>query len=236
MTCRQVVLALSSLIAGAAWAQGTLRSPTDSEAKVLARYTKTLETVLDQFRSDDWDESIDYALDGASVNADADVPLDVDALLERHYDVRQGSARWNAKLAPLIAQMQSKTTPEAMATVGQQMKRLQHVHVSVHFNVHNADVSPPPPGNGPLKIAGPALAYKVSNERFEDGTAYVLMFGRWQTAQWSADDGSYRFAFAHPKVTPFIENIEIRIYGAEDRLTELLRGIDWNKVNEALTP
>lgn len=232
----RIVIALSSLVAGVVSAQGSLRSPTDAEAKVLARYTTILEPILDQFRSDDWNESIDYSLDDANVNVAADVPLDIDALLERHYDVRNGSARWNAKLAPLVAQMQSKTTPEAMAAVGRQMKTLQHVHVSVHFNVPGADIAPPPPANGPLKIAGPALAYKVSNERFEDGAAYVLLFGRWQTAKWSADAGEFRFSFMHPKLTPFIENVEIRIFGADDRLTELLRIIDWNKVNEALTP
>jgi hypothetical protein len=216
-------------------AQSALRPPTDAEAKALSRITKVIGTVLKGFRSDDWDESIGDSLDDANVNTNAGVPLDVDTSLEWHYGVRNGSARWNSKIAPLMAKMQSQTTPEAMAVVGQQMKELMHVHVVVHFNRSNSGVSPPPPANMSLRVAGPAFAYKVTNEQFEDGAAYVLLFGRWQADKWDSDNDRYHFVFAHPNVTPFVENIEVRLYGAEDRLTELLRTIDWNKVNEALT-
>jgi hypothetical protein len=39
----------------------------------------------------------------------------------------------------------------------------------------------------------------------------------------------------HPPNSPFIENIEIRIYGADDRIQELLHKIDWKQINAALT-
>jgi hypothetical protein len=131
--------------------------------------------------------------------------------------------------------MQSQATPEAMAVVGQQLKKLMHVHVAVRVNRSNSGVSPPPPANMPLRVAGPAFVYKVTNEQFEDGAAYVLLFGHWQANKWDSDNERYHFVFAHPKLTPFVENIEIRLYGADDRLTKLLRTIDWSKVNEALT-
>ena len=45
----------------------------------------------------------------------------------------------------------------------------------------------------------------------------------------------YRNFFVHKPDTPFIENIEVRIFGSEDRIKELLRKIDWRQVNTALT-
>src|SRR6478609_5680260 len=41
--------------------------------------------------------------------------------------------------------------------------------------------------------------------------------------------------FVHKPDTPFIENVEVRIFGSEDRIKELLRKIDWRQVNNALT-
>ena len=53
--------------------------------------------------------------------------------------------------------------------------------------------------------------------------------------RWEEVNDVYRNFFVHKPDTPFIENIEVRIFGPEDRIKELLRKIDWRQVNTALT-
>jgi hypothetical protein len=79
------------------------------------------------------------------------------------------------------------------------------------------------------------IAYPTSANALSHGSAYVLVFGNWQTAKWDAGNKWYRFHFAHPQNTPYIENIVIQIFGADDRIKKLLKTIDWNMANEGMT-
>ena len=62
-----------------------------------------------------------------------------------------------------------------------------------------------------------------------------MAFGDWSPLHWDADHGWYNFAFKHPQNSAFIENVEIRIGGADDRIQQLIRAIDWRQVNTAMT-
>jgi hypothetical protein len=70
---------------------------------------------------------------------------------------------------------------------------------------------------------------------FSHGVAYVLFFSNGRKGRWEEVNDVYRNFFIHKPGTPFIENIEVRIFGSEDRIKELLRTVDWNQVNAALT-
>ncbi len=224
------------LVAAAVTVFAALRPPTPAEQTAIDKYAKTVNKVLDQFRSDDWDENIDYAIDDPSVNTnDPGVPLDINELTQRTYTVRNGSQRFNEKIAPSMQQLMSGSDMNAKVKIGQQMQSLMRMQVQVHFNRANLGFEPAPANNHDLHIPGAAFAYKIDDSAFGHGAAYILAFGNWNNSKWDAEHGWYHFHFAHPQNTPYIENIEVRIYGADDRIQQLLHSIDWNQMNDALT-
>ena len=55
--------------------------PTPAEQKAITKYADTMNKVLDQFRSPDWDEKIDATIDHPTVGTFGDRPMDIDQLL-----------------------------------------------------------------------------------------------------------------------------------------------------------
>jgi hypothetical protein len=214
-----------------------LRPANPAEEKVIAQYSSVMTHILDQMLTDDWqeEEGKRYTFDDVLVNSEPDRPLDVNCLLERRYDARADSERFRRVLAPLMEKMEQQSDVEAKARIGSQVQALMHLAVSVHFNRTNVGIDPALSQNRDLGIPGVDRTYKVRDDSFGHGSAYVLLFGNWQRARWDADNGWLHFVFAHPNGTPYIENIEIRLYGADDRIQEMLHMIDWKQVNEAMT-
>jgi hypothetical protein len=219
--------------------QGNLRKPNPAEQKVLGKYITTITVLLDQFLSDDWDETKDYSVDEqVYVHRNSGRPLDIDEMFQRSYDAHPGSERYASKIEPLIEKLEQAQDMNEKMKIGAEAQKLMHLRVEVHFNRANlGDIEPPPGQNRDLQIPGTALAYKTKNNVTTPGSAAcVLAFGHWQPLKWNAEHGWYHFTFTHPVNTPFIENIEIRMYGAEDRIDELLHNVDWKQVNGALAP
>lgn len=214
-----------------------LRPANAAEESAINRYNSVMTHLLDQFLTDDWEENEGerYTFDGVLVNSESDRPLDVNCLLERTYTVRTNSERFNKLLAPLIQKLEQESTPSGKQEIGRQLQALMHLKVSVHFNRTNVSLDPGPKPDTDLGISGIDRTYKTNDTSQGEGSAYVLLFGNWQSAKWMATDGWLHFSFVHPNRTPFIENIEIRLYGADDRIQELLHSIDWKQVNEAMT-
>jgi hypothetical protein len=219
-------------------ADGSMRKPSPAEQKVLDKYVAAINAVLDQFRSEDWDENADYAVDDqVNVHPNSGRPVDIDEMFQRSYEAHPGSARYTAKIQPLVEQLGAAQDINEKMKVGAEAQKLMHVQVEVHFNVASqGDIEPPPSQNQELKIPGTAFAYKTTGNPPTHGGACILAFGHWQPLKWNAENGWYRFTFTHPVNTPYIENIVVRIDGADDRMNELLHNIDWKQVNGALTP
>ena len=226
---------LVTLFLATTLAHAELRPPTPAEKKVVENFVSVMNKVLDQFQSDDWDEKVEYTIDDFAVNtSDPGVPLDIDEMMQRTYDVHPGSARFQNLIAPKMAGLDSPDMQEKVKA-GRAIQDLMHVTVMVHFNRNSGGVNPPPNKNKDLQIQGAAYSYKINNNVTSHGAAYILLFGNWHAAKWSDSEGGYRFTFAHKQLTPYIENAVIEIYGADDRIQELLHKIDWNEVNNALT-
>jgi hypothetical protein len=213
-----------------------LRPPTPAEQQVLKKYEGVINKTLDQFQSDDWDENVDYAInEDVVVGMDTGRPLDVDEMFQRTYRVRNGSERWNQVVGPQMAKLQEEPDMSKKMAIGQALQALNSVEVEVHFNSAVSIDAPPPGGKSYIQVPGTAMAYHATANPYTHGAAYVLLFGNWQGLKYSAEHNAYQFHFAHPQNTPFIENIVIQIYGADDRIQELLKKIDWNAVNEGVT-
>lgn len=217
-----------------AWAE--LRKPNPAEQKVLTQYITIINRVLDHFQGDDWNERVDYALDDEiMVHPDSGRPLDVDEMFQRTYDVRPGSERFNRMVQPVIDKMQQEPDINKKSEIIKRVQDQMHVEVEIHFNRETIEVDPPPAANSDLHIPGAAFAYKVNHSSSAHGISYILAFGSWSQMNWDDKNHGYHFKFAHPQNTAYIENIEILVSGAPDRLEELLHSVDWKQVNDALT-
>ena len=213
-----------------------MRKPNAAEQQVLNKYATVINKVLDQFQSDDWNERVDYAVDDdVLVHPDSGRPLDVDELFQRSYDVRPGSERFKRLVQPVIDKLQQEPDPNKKMEITKGVQDQMHLQVQVHFNRENIALDPPPAANTDLHVPGAAFAYKINDNPTGHGVSYILLFANWSQLNWDGQHRWCHFRFAHPQNTPFIENVEVQIYGAPDRVEELLHTVQWKQVNEALT-
>lgn len=210
-------------------------SPTPDEEKALTKYVDTMNKVLDQFRSPDWDEKIDATIDHPTVSTFGDRPMDIDQLLQRTYEVRKDSKRYQTLVLPRLQKLATIKDISKKQLEAAEIEDLQHLQVQVHFNMLVVPMITGPDPKVDPKVPGATFVHKDRNNPFSHGVAYVLFFSNGKTGRWEEVNDVYRNFFVHKPDTPFIENVEVRIFGPEDRIKELMRKIDWKQVNSALT-
>jgi len=229
------LLSLFSLLLGLN-ANAQLRNPTPAEKAALDKAVTSIENILDQFNSDDWDKEQDYYTGEIAINGHADVPMDIDNNFERQYHVKMNSDRYNTLIKPIEDKITAAMQQSDFATVqqlGKQNKALSWLTVDVYINRHTANVYP---GNHAkttkLNVTGIPYAYKTKGDGGE--IEYSLLFGNWETAQ----NGEYglNYHFKRPHVTPYIENIVFIVHGADDRIQQLFKKVAWADIQNALTP
>jgi len=211
------------------------RKPSAEEERAIAKYTTAMDRVLNQFRSPDWEESIDDSIDHPMINIMDDRPFDIDQELKRTYTVRKDSRRYQTLIAPRLEKVAQTKDAQKRDLERAQAEDLQHLQVEVHFNLWVVPMITPPDPKKDSKIPGATFVHMDRDNPFNHGVAYVLFFSNGRPGRWDETNSVYRNVFIHKPETPYIENLEIRIYGAEDRIKQLLRTIDWKQVNAALT-
>jgi hypothetical protein len=224
-----------AVVATAAFAFSAAHKPTPAEQKALTKYVDTMNKVLDQFRSPDWDEKIDAAIDNPLVSTFDDRPMDIDQLLQRTYEARKDSKRYQTLVLPRLQKVAAEKDINKKQLEAAQIEDLLHLQVQVHFNMLVVPMITGPDPKVDPKIPGATFVHKDRNNPFSHGVAYVLFFSSSKNGRWEEVNDVYRNFFVHKPDTPFIENVEIRIYGPEDRIKELLRKIDWKQVSNAFT-
>jgi hypothetical protein len=208
--------------------------PTPAEQKALTTYVDTMNKVLDQFRSPDWDEKVDSTIEHPLVGTFGDRPMDIDELLQRTYQVRQSSKRYQTLVLPRLQKLAAEKDVAKKQFAAAQIEDLLHLQVQVHFNMLVVPMITGPDPKVDPKIPGTVFVHKDRNNPFSHGVAYVLFFSKAKTGRWEEVNDVFHNFFVHKPDTPFIENIEVRIFGPEDRIRELLHKIDWKQVNAAL--
>ena len=208
---------------------------TPAEQKAITKYADVMNKVLDQFRSPDWDEKIDATIDLPTVSTFGDRPMDIDQLLKRTYEIRKDSERYKTLVEPRLKKNMAEKDVSQKQLEAAQIEDLQHLQVQVHFNMLVVPMITGPDPKVDPKVPGAIFVHKDRNNPFSHGVAYVLFFSGTRNGRWEDVNDVYRNFFVHKPDTPFIENVEVRIFGPEDRIKELLRKIDWRQVNTALT-
>jgi hypothetical protein len=209
--------------------------PTPDEQKALTKYVNVMNKVLDQFRSPDWDEKIDVTIENPMVSTFGDRPMDIDQLLQRTYEIRKDSKRYKTLVEPRLEKLPTIKDVSKRQLEAAQIEDLQHLQVQVHFNMRVVPMITGPDPKVDPKIPGATFVHMDRNNPFSHGVAYVLFFSGTKNGRWEEANDVYRNFFVHQPDTPFIENVEVRIFGSEDRIKELLHKIDWRQVNNALT-
>ncbi|HET8888928.1 MAG TPA: hypothetical protein VFQ41_08490 [Candidatus Angelobacter sp.] len=209
--------------------------PTPDEQKAITKYAVVMNKVLDQFRGPDWDEKIDATIDKPLVSTFGDRPMDIDQLLQRTYEVRKDSKRYQTLVLGRLKKMGAEKDVNKKQLEAAEIEDLLHLQVQVHFNMLVVPMITGPDPKVDPKIPGATFVHKDRNNPFSHGVAYVLFFSSSKNGRWEEVNDVYRNFFVHKPDTPFIENVEVRIFGPEDRIKELLRKIDWKQVSNAFT-
>ncbi len=241
------LLALSFLITQFTNAQSD-RSPTPAEKNVILKAVNAVVPIIDRFQNKDWqktkggaDEPEDY-----SVQKHPDVVMGVAPFNDWNFTIPEGSDKYNKIVKPYLDKMAANPPDGSNQKLideydkeGAKMEEWSNVNVRVFVNIKNLPIKPPH-GAVDLKIPGTFFSYKepATGDKTIGGvdhskSSYVLAFGNWSTAKLMNDN--YQFHFTHPLATPYLENIVILIYGAPDRVQEILHNTDWKKINEGLT-
>ena len=223
------------------------RSPTPAEANVILKAVNAVVPVIDGFQNKDWQKMTGGAEEPRyySVQKYPDVVMGVAPFKDWNFTIPDGSDRYNKIVKPYMDKME--TTParndkemKEYDKEGDSITEMINVYVQVHVNQKNLPLKPPQ-GAVDLKIPGTFFAYKESATGYKTigggnrgNSSYVLAFGNWGTSKLSYNN--YQFHFVHPLGTPYIENIVILIYGASDKVQEILNNTDWKKINDGLTP
>ncbi|MGA7613543.1 MAG: hypothetical protein WBX15_00040 [Thermoanaerobaculia bacterium] len=229
------------------------RAPTPAEARVLNRFIGVMTPLLDRFVDPSWqveDDDLPADASDVSISVDPGVPLDNCIGGSRTWAVVQDSPRFNQILKPLVDRSKALTDAvvaktkdgkdtsaewKALAPLNARMEQLSEVTIDVCANSPNVDAAA-------LDSTTPSLlpdviARKVSGEvcGVDIPNCYLLVFGNWKTARKNEPDHLYDFHFVHPAAAPYLENVVIELHGAEDRIQEMLKSVDWTRVNQALT-
>ncbi|HEU4416169.1 MAG TPA: hypothetical protein VFT65_15385 [Candidatus Angelobacter sp.] len=211
------------------------RQPTPVQEKVIAKYAAVVNKVLDQVRGEDWEETVDSNINHPMVNVMDDRPMDIDQVIQRTYVVKPGSKRYKTLIAPMVRKMEAETDPTRKQLLGAKIEDLKHLQVQVHCNMRVVSMITGPNAKIDPKIPGATFVHQDRNNPFSHGVAYVLFFSNGKAGRWEEVNDVYRNFFIHQPNTPFIENLEVRIFGSEDRIKELLHKVDWKQLNSALT-
>lgn len=224
------------------------RSATTEETKVILKEINIVAPIIKGFENNDWQSDYE-ATDPQyfSVQIDPDVVMGTSSYVGGHFTVRNGSDRYNKLIKPYSdsitnnpPDVNNQKQMDEHTKEGAKIEEMINFYVEVEVNAKNLPVKPAKGSKSDLKIPGVYFAYKESND--DDKTlhnvdhgksAYVLAFGNWSTAKF--EDQNYQFHFNHPLGTPYIENIVILIYGAPDKVQDVLHNTDWKKINEGLT-
>lgn len=234
-----IALLMLFLLFGTFEAKAQVRDATPAEQKALDKAIAAITDALDRFNNNDWNKEQDFYSGQIGVHPTHDVPMDVDNNFERQYHVQANSERYNTLIQPLqqkINDALQQGDNNKVLELGKQLKALSWLTVDVYINRRVVNVFAADKGkNIKLSSMGAGYCYQIKKDQYgNNANSYWLLFGNWQTAT----NGGYglTYHFKHPPVTPYIENIAITITGADDRIQELLKTINWSELQDALTP
>jgi len=202
---------------------------------MIEKVVHAIDATFDRFASADWAQKSASEHESFDVAIKPDRPLNFAVQCDRSYGIQPGSPLFDARVKPVVEQLQGLTDITKAAALAKQIDGKTEFSIDSDANVfvagdRDADFA------HDLGAKGAAFSFC---ERGDQLDCYVV-FGN--PARWKPKgDGSRAFAYAHPNGVPAIENLVIHFHAksptgmAADRIHELIRTTDWTPIDRSLT-
>ena len=232
------------------------RDLTDKEKQAYDKLVTVLnENLAAKLQGDDWEIKSNTTSDHISA-AKSPGPARPLMFCQRLYDasfqLNPSSAQYTklSDSANFYMEQSSKATDpnESLRLIKKYSSCMQRSTFRIGVAENVPDYYLQEPGSGELidhytvlSVPGAMLALQIWYQGVEKGDEpiqqTVLCFGKWKnnlvknsTARWY-----FHFAFQHPIGTPFIENVVVTIHTDAARANDIIKKIDWTKINDGLT-
>ncbi|HKB80586.1 MAG TPA: hypothetical protein VKH35_12810 [Thermoanaerobaculia bacterium] len=235
---RTAAVIAALLLASVATADVPSRPANPRELAVIQKVVNAVVATLDKFENSDWHKTNEWSHDHFDVAIDPG-PLNTSLGCDRDYEIRGGSALWNAKIQPVVDQINALV---AKRDLDQMMKVQSRIDGKLKFSV---EVSPNIPSVGgseadfahDLGARGAAFSYCDKGDELE----CAVVLGDWAHHSTAADGyRNYKFVHAADGV-PAIENLVIRFRSqrregfAAERAMQLIQTTNWAPISASLT-
>src|SRR5258708_16764640 len=194
---------MCAVVSTAAFASYARHNPTPAEQKAITKYATTMNKLLDQFRGPDWGEKVDSTIDTPTVSTFGDRPMDIDQLLQRTYEVRKDSKRYQTLVLGRLKKVAAEKDINKKQLEAAEIEDLLHLQVQVHFNMLVVPLITGPNPRVDPRVPGAVFVHKDRNNPFSHGVAYVLFFSRGKPGRWEEVNDVYHNFFVHKPDTQF---------------------------------
>ncbi|HEY6843604.1 MAG TPA: hypothetical protein VI391_05500 [Thermoanaerobaculia bacterium] len=226
-----LLLALSTVVL----ADVPSRPATPQELAAIRKIIGAVDMTFDHFANSDWQQKSASKHTDFDVAKQADRPINFAMQADRDFGIRPGSALFNAKVKPIADQLQHITDFGKAAELAKQIDGKTEFRVEAEANVFVAGANDSDFAHD-LGAKGAAFSFCDRGEQLD----CFIVFG--EPSRWKPrSEGGRAFAYAHPKGSPYVENLVIRFHAksptgmAADRVHELIRTTDWAPISNALT-
>jgi hypothetical protein len=211
------------------------RAATPRELAAMKKIEAAVDKTFAHFANSDWAQRSASEHTDFNVGSEADRPINFAMQAEREFTIRPRSPLYDSTVKPIADQLEHITDFAKAAALAKQIDGKTDFKVEAEANVFVAGSNDSDFAHD-LGAKGAAFSFCDRGDQLD---CYVV-FG--EPARWKAKNGGGRaFAYAHPKGSPFVENLVIHFHAksptgmAADRIHELIRTTDWMPVTNALT-
>jgi hypothetical protein len=230
-----VVVAIAFCLTANLFADVATRPANPQELAVIEKVVHAVDGTFDKFPDSNWQQRSASDHEQFEVALDANHPLNFALQCDREFEIRPGSTLFNTKVKPVEDALLQTKDVARMAALGKQIDGTMTFTVEAESNNFSIPAEQQDLAHD-LAAKGATFSFCASGEQLD---CYVV-FG--DAARWKPykDDGR-EFVFAHPKLTPAVENLLIRFHAknpagaAADRIHELIRTTNWTPIQQALT-
>lgn len=225
---------LLALFASVLIADVPSRPATPRELAAIQKAVHAVDGTFDRFADTNWGQKSASKHEHFDVAKEPGRPINFAMQCDREFAIKPGSPLFNTKVKPIYDELTKTKDMSKARALGQQLDGKTEFSVEARANVLATGGSAADYAHD-LGAKGAAFSFC---ERGPQLDCYVVLGekSRWKPAP----SGRRDFGFAHPKGTPFVENLTIHFHAksptgmAADRVHELIRGTDWAPVAASL--
>jgi len=201
----------------------------------MKKIIAAVDMTFDRFQNSDWAQKSASEHDDFEVASEADRPMNFAMQSDRAFGIRPGSALFNAKVKPIVDQLEGLKDFSKAAALAKQIDGKMEFSVDADANVFVVGGSE---SDFAHDLAAKGATFSFC-DRGEELDCFVV-FG--EPSRWKPKSGGERaFVYAQPKGAPAVENLVVHFHAksptgmAADRIHALIQTTNWVPIEQALT-